>query len=93
LQAKIGNENTMALQEFEARQDDLMAFALEAATDEEIHVRHRASGHVLRFVLSNGGAIEDLHRIDLDFSSSFDAEALIPSARRAAHEYLRVQGR
>jgi hypothetical protein len=82
----------MALRKFEAGQDDLMAFALQAATDEELHVRHRASGHVLRFVLSNGGTIEDLLRIDLDFSSSFDAEALIPSAWRAAHEYLRVSG-
>jgi len=78
----------MTLRRFEASQDDLTAFALEAATDEEIHVRHRASGHVLRFVLSNPGVIEDLHRIDLDFSSSVDAEALIPSARQAAHEYL-----
>jgi hypothetical protein len=82
----------MALRKFEAGQNDLTAFALEAATDEEIRVKHRASGHVLRFVLSNGGAIEDLHRIDLDFSSSFDAEALIPAARLAAREYLRRSG-
>jgi hypothetical protein len=82
----------MALWKLEALQADLTAFALEAATDEEIHVRHRASGHVLRFVLSDGRAIADLHRIDLDFSSSFDGETLIPSARHAAHEFLKRSG-
>ena len=62
----------MALWKSEAAQGDIAAFALETATDQEIHVRHRASGHVLRFVRSESGAIADLHRIDLDFSSSFD---------------------
>jgi hypothetical protein len=72
----------------ESAESDLTAFALEAATAEEVHVRHRASGHVLRFVLSASGAVEDLHRIDLDFSSRLDAETLIPAARHAAHKYL-----
>ena len=82
----------MTLSTLNAGQDDIAAFVLETATDQEIHVRHRASGHVLRFVLSDGGAIVDLHRIDLDFSSSFDGETLISSARHAAHEYLKRSG-
>ena len=77
----------MALWKSETPQGDVTAFALEAATDQEIHVRHRASGHVLRFMVS--GAIADLHRIDLYRSSSFDGETLIPSAQHAAQEYLK----
>jgi hypothetical protein len=88
LSVKIGN-GTMAPRKQEAAQRDIGAFALETATDQEIHVRHRASGHVLRFVRSEGGAIADLHRIDLDFSSSFDGETLVSSARQAAQEYLK----
>jgi hypothetical protein len=79
----------MALWKLKTAQGDIAAFALETATDQEIHVRHRASGHVLRFVRSESGAIADLHRIDLDFSSNFDGETLISSARHAAQEYLK----
>ena len=79
----------MDLWESQVAQGHTAAFALETATDEEIHVKHRTSGHVLRFMRSKGGAITDLHRIDLDFSSSFDGEALVSSARHAAEAYLK----
>jgi hypothetical protein len=79
----------MDLWKSEAVQGHIAAFALETATDEEIHVKHRASGHVLRFIRSEAGAIADLLRIDLDFSSSFEGEALVSSARHAAEAYLK----
>ena len=47
----------MAPWKLEVPRGDIGAFALETATDQEIHVRHRASGHVVRFLLSEGGAI------------------------------------
>ena len=79
----------MALWKLKAAQGDIAAFALETANDQEIHVRHRASGHVLRFVRSENGAIADLHRIDLDSSSGFDGQTLVSSAWNAAQEYLK----
>ena len=65
------------------------AFVIEFETDQEIRVKHRASGHVLCFDLTvDGAAIADLYRIDLNFPSSFDAETLVPSARLATIERL-----
>ena len=79
----------MALWKLDAARGDIAGFALETATDQEIHVRHRASGHVLRFVRSESGEIADLHRIDLDSSSGFDGQTLVSSAWNAAQEYLK----
>jgi hypothetical protein len=64
-------------------------FSLEFQDDQEIWVKHRISGHIVCFPISDGGEwIEDLHRINLDASSAYDGSQLIPSARRAAREYL-----
>ena len=60
-------------------------FSLEFQDDQEIWVKHRISGHIVCFPISDGGEwIEDLHRINLDASSAYDGSQLIPSARRAA---------
>jgi hypothetical protein len=66
------------------------AFVLEFQTDREIWVKDRLSGHVVCFPISDGGgSVEELHRINLDSSSAYDARRLIPSAERAACEYLK----
>ena len=69
------------------------AFLLERQTDREIWVKHRVSGHVVCFPVSDdGGTVEEPHRIDLRASSIYDGRRLIPSARRAAHQYLTATG-
>jgi hypothetical protein len=85
-----GTSNQMAVWKSETAQGDQDVFALEAATDREIRVKHCASGHVLQFELSDcGSAIAELHRIDLNFASSFNESTLVPLARNAAIEYLK----
>jgi hypothetical protein len=65
-------------------------FVLEFQDDQEIWVKHRISGHIVCFPISDDGEwIEDLHRINLDASSAYDGSQLIPSARRAARAYLK----
>jgi hypothetical protein len=67
------------------------AFLLTHQTDHEIRIKHRASGHVVCFPLSEDGVtVEEPHRIDLDPSSAYNGRRLIQSARRAAHRYLGV---
>jgi hypothetical protein len=70
---------------------DYDAFLLTHQTDHEIWVKHRASGHVVCFPVSDdGGTVEEPHRIDLNFSSTYSGQSLIQSAQRAAQQYLRV---
>jgi hypothetical protein len=65
-------------------------FSLEFQDGQEIWVKDRNSGHIVCFPISDDGDwIEELHRINLDAASAYDAGRLIPSARRAACEYLR----
>ena len=79
----------MTSREIMASLDD--AFLLARQTHCEIWVKHRVSGHVVCFPLSDdGGTVEAPHRIDLDYSSAYNERRLIQSARRAAHQYLSV---
>jgi hypothetical protein len=59
-------------------------FSLEFQDDQEIWVKHRISGHIVCFPISDGGEwIDDLHRINLDASSAYDGSVHRPAGQRA----------
>lgn len=93
LDARVSTDTTMLnrLRQAEARlrAREVDAYSLERVTDQEIWVKHRASGHVLQFEISDDGtSLKAEHTIAPSSVSAIDWDKLSPSARRAAHEFL-----
>ena len=66
----------------------LFEFELQQRTDQEIEVKHRGTGHVYRFSISeDGSSLHNEHTIAPSPSSTNDA-AIFSMARRAALGYI-----
>jgi hypothetical protein len=67
----------------------LFEFELQQPTDQEIEVKHRGTGHVYRFSISeDGSSLQNEHRIAPNPSSTIDAAMFSTPARRAALGYM-----
>jgi hypothetical protein len=67
----------------------LFEFELQQRTDREIEVKHRGTGHVYRFLISeDGSSLQNEHTIVPNPSSAIDAAMFSTPARRAALRYI-----
>jgi hypothetical protein len=67
----------------------LFEFELQQRTDQEIEVKHRGTGHVYRFSISeDGSSLQNEHTIAPNPSSTIDAAMFSTPARRAALGYM-----